>query len=73
MKASLATLMEIIEYKLDVGDIFKCPMSPEHYQRVKEHILKSPTGSYQVNKQIEMPDKEKPKELKHYIVVQRLK
>ena len=64
--------MEVIENELDIGDIFKCPVSEKDYQKVKKHILRSPNGSYQVNKQIEMLNTERFKEVKYYLVVRRL-
>ncbi len=73
MKYSLASLMEVIENELDIGDVFKFPIPKEDYKGVKEHILRSPNGSYQVNKQIEMPNTEKLKEVQHYIIVRRLR
>ena len=72
MKYSLAGLMEVIEFQLGIGDIFKFPITNSDYLKIKTHILKSTVGSYEVNKQIEMLNTENIEKLEIYMVVRRL-
>lgn len=65
--------MEVIETELDVGDIFKFPISKGNYNLIKRHVRNSPQGNYEVNKLIEMPDTEKVSKIDYFIIVKRVK